>query len=174
MRPQDQLQHPLIHAALSNVLPEQHHMKPDRVVVSNTTLAVPPLPGGPSSWDIAVDFDAVAVIFNLRSVRTVAEGAGKAGVIGIATRSILEASCASLGGYTSIPISAQNSWYTKPGGSLLLSHKVFDNAGEYIALTDAHLTLTGPTTRVLRLWWTNYAASYKTLDARGLVGVLGD
>jgi len=174
MRPEDILQHPTLHSALTGVLPDQHHKKPTRVVVSNTSLVVPPLPGGPSNWDIPVDFDAVAVTLNLRSVRTVAEGGGKAGVIGIATRSILEATCASLGGYTSISISGQNSWYSKPGGSLLLSHKVFDSAGGYIALTEAYLTLTGPTTRVLRTTWTNFGSSNKTLSVSGVLGVVSE
>jgi len=173
MRLQDYLEHPLVHSSFAVTI-DQHHIKPSVVQATNTVLSVSPLPGGPGVWDIALPFDAQAVIFNLRSNRTVAEASGKAGVTGVASRLITKTSCASLGGHMDLSgYGSYNCIYSKPGGSTQLSHKVFASDGTDIALTDAWINLTGPTTRVLRTYWTNYGASYKTLDVTAQIAVLG-
>jgi len=165
--------HPLLHADLENIGVDQHHDQPENIEVSNTTLSVAPLPGDPGEWDITVPFEANVVMFSLRGIKTVAEGGAKSGVIGIATRSQLEASTVSVGGHGSITSGAYNAHYSKKAAAQNLSHKVFDSAGNYISLTNAYLYATGASTRVLRLVWTNYGASYKTLNCWGEVQVLG-
>lgn len=172
MRVESSLFHALDHSVYSNVLPSDHHLAPSNVEISNTSLSVDPLPGGPGVWNISVPYDAVAALFQLRSNRTVELGA-KAGVVGIATRSQLEASTMSVGGDVSITITAYAAIYSKVASAMNLSHKVFSSAGDDIALTDAYLVTTGPSTRVLRLVWTNYGASTKTLNCWGEVGILG-
>ena len=157
MRLEDLLAHPTVHAALTNVTSDQHHIRPSSIEIANTTLSVSPLPGGPGVWDIAMPFDAQVVSFSLRSNKTVEMAGAKAGVTGIATRSPIEATTASLGGHGSLGSTSYNAIYSKVGSALNLSHKVFSAAGDYIALTNAYLTLTGPSTRVLRTEWTNYA-----------------
>jgi len=164
---------PELHSALANVSIAQHHERPSTIETFNTSLVVPPLPGGPGVWDITVPFAAEAVIFAFRSNRTVMEGGGKAGVIGVATRNILETSCVSIGGYGSITVTGENAVYTKKSAALNLSHKVFDTPTHgYISLTDAWLNATGPSTRVLRTYWTNYSAGNLTLQCWAEIGVL--
>jgi hypothetical protein len=172
MRLEDALEHPTMHSALTNVLSGDHHRAPYRIAISNTTLVVPPLPGGPSNWDVSVPEDVVGAIVSLRSARTVEMAGGNAGVVVIVTRSSIEASSFSLGGNATLASAAYNAIYTKAASALNLSHKVFSSGGADISLTEAYLTLTGPSTRVLRLTWTNYSAGNRTLDARGEVVLL--
>lgn len=169
MRLQDYLEHPVIHSALTGVGAADHHSRPAPLSISNTTLVVPPLPGGPSNWDISVPEDVVAAVVSLRSAHLTEQAGGMAGVVAVATRSSLDASSISLGGHGILSSAAYNAIYTKAAAALNLSHKVFSAAGDLIALTEAYLTLTGPSTRVLRLTWTNYGFSNQTLDARGEV-----
>jgi hypothetical protein len=174
MRLDDALRHPTTHAALTDVTPDQHHDRPANTEVSNTSLAIAPLPGGPGVWDIAVPVDARVVMFSLRSNRTITpEGGGKAGVLGIATRSQSEASTASLGGHSIFTEASYNAIFTKVAGAMVLSHKVFSSTGIDVALTDAYLVLTAPDTRVLRTTWTNYGAAVATLNCWGEVQVIG-
>ena len=169
MRTRSHLEHPTLHAALTNVLTDQHHRQPSNLSVLNNTLTVYPLPGGPNDWDIPVPLDTVAAIVSLRSAHLTEQAGGMAGVIVVATRSSLDASSFSLGGHGILVSGAYNAIYTKAAAALNLSHKVWSTGGADIALTEAYLTLTGPTTRVLRLTWTNYSAGLRTLDARGEV-----
>jgi hypothetical protein len=173
MKLNDFLKHPLSHDGVSNVSEDQHHEQPENIEVSNTTLSVSPLPGGPGQWDITVPYEANVVMFSFRGIKTVAEGGGKSGIIGIATRSSLEASTVSLGGHGTISSGAYNASYSKKAAALYLSHKCFDSTGGNLALTDASLVATSGSTRVLRTTWTNFAASYKTLNVWGEVQVIG-
>lgn len=173
MRLPDPLESPTLHAALTAIGAEDHHLRPDVVEAVNTSLSVAPLPFGPGQWDIAVPLDALVVLFSIRSAHLTEQAGGMAGVTGIATRSSLEASTASLGGHGVLASGAYNAIYAKASAALNLSHKVFSSAGADISLSDAYLTLTGPTTRVLRLLWTNYSAGYRTLNAWAEIGVLG-
>lgn len=165
MRLEDTLRHPTLHSALSNVLADQHHNAPINIEAGNTTLSVAPLPGGPGTWDIAIPYDTIAVVFSIRSNRTIELANGKSGVTGIATRSSLDAATAGLGGHALITTTAYAHTYTKASAALYLSAKIFDSTGADIALTDAYLAATGPSTRVFRTTWTNFGASYKTLNA---------
>lgn len=173
MRLFDPLNHPLEHSVLTNVLEDQHHDRPENIEVANTTLQVYPLPSGPYVWDIAVPLNARVAKFSFRSNRSIAEGGGKAGVHGIATRSILETTTFSLGGNTSLTITAYNACYSKKASAMNLSHKVFSSGGNYICLTDAYLTLISGTERVLRTTWTNYGAAIYTLNCWGEVQIVG-
>lgn len=173
MRTESHIAHLLDHSGLANVTAEQHHIKPSNIEISNTALVVPPLPGGPSDWDISVPYDALVVLFQLRSNHTIELSNAKAGVVGIATRSSLQASTFSVGGHGTITSTAYAAFYSKVASALNLSHKVFDSAGADIALTEAYLTATGPSTRVLRLTWTNYSAGNRTLNVWGELGILG-
>jgi len=164
MRPEDALKHPTLHSAISNVLADQHHEAPSNIETSNTTLSVAPLPFGPGTWDVSVPYDTQAAIFSLRSNRTIELDTGKSGIVGVATRSSLHAATAGLGGHGVITTTAYAHCYAKAGGALYLSAKIFDSTGNYIALSNAYLTATGPSTRVFRTDWTNFAASYKTLN----------
>lgn len=173
MRLQDFIEHSLAHADYV-IGVDQHHIKPSSIQVANTSLSVSPLPGGPGVWDIALPYDAQVVLFSFRSNRTIAEGTGKAGVTGVASRNSLRSTAASLGGHSDlVGYGHYNCIYSKAGGSMQLSHKVFSDTGLYIALTDAWIETTGPTTRVLRTYWTNYGANYYTLNCWGQVAVLG-
>jgi hypothetical protein len=167
------LGHPTDHAGLSNVGIDQHHDQPENIEVVNTSLVVPPLPGDPKEWDIAVPLNAQVVKFSFRSNRTIAEGSAKAGVHGIATRSSLETTTFSLGGNSSTSITAYNAAYSKRAAAINLSHKIFSSTGDYIALTDAYLTLISASVRVFRTVWTNYGASNYTLNCWGQVQVIG-
>jgi hypothetical protein len=173
MRLEDELRHAIDHSVYSNIGVDDHHIKPSNIEVANTTLSVSPLPGGPNAWDISVPFDTKAVLFQFRSNRTIELAGAKAGLVGIATRSSLQATTASIGGDVLITTTAYAAIYSKVASALNLSHKVFSSAGDSISLTDAYLTLTGPSTRVLRLYWTNYSASFKTLNCWGELGLLG-
>jgi len=174
VRLSDFLEHPTIHSALSGVTVDQHHIRPSNVEISNTSLLVYPLPNPPATWDISVPFDAQAVIFSLRSSKSVEEGDARAGVTGLASRNQFYTSTASLGGNGDLGSAAYNAIYSKAAGALNLSHKVFNTeAGYYVSLTDAWLVATGPATRVLRTYWTNYGGSIYTLSCYGEVGVLG-
>jgi len=169
MRLQSYLEHPTLHSALSNVLAEQHHRRPYNMTISNTSLVVPPLPGGPSDWDISVPYDIVAAVIHLRSARVTELAGGMAGALVVVGRSSLEASSMSLGGHGNLISTSYNAIYTKAAAALNLSHKVFSSGGADISLTEAYLPATGPSSRVLRLTWTNYSAGNRTLDARGEV-----
>jgi hypothetical protein len=173
MRLQSSVKHPTDHDGLTNVSEDQHHDRPENIEVSNTSLSVYPLPGGPNDWDINVPLNARVVKFSFRSIRTSGEGGGKSGVTGIATRSSLEATVFSLGGHGSVALTSYNACYSKKASALNLSHKVFSSAGDDIVLTEAYLTLISGSQRVLRTTWTNYGASIKTLNCWGEVQVIG-
>lgn len=166
---------PELHKMLSNILPNQHHLQPYNIEVSNTTLNVSPLPGGPGVWDISIPYDTHVIKFGFRSPWTCAEGSGKAGIVGFTTRNgMTEATVMSAGGHGIISNTAYVAVYSKAAGAMNLSHKVFNALpGNYISLTDIYLTTTGPTTRVLRTQWTNYGTSYKTLNVWGEVQIIG-
>lgn len=173
MRLKDLPQAVLDHSDLSNITDDQHHLRPSVISASNTTLIVPPLPGGPGEWDIAVPFDTSLVLFSFRSPWAVELSGAVAGVTGVATRSSLDASTASLGGQGNVISAAYNAIYTKAGAALNLSHKVFDaELNNSIALTDVAITATGPSNRVLRTYWTNYSAGNRTLSVYAEIGVL--
>ena len=172
MRTEDWLEHPTAHAALSAIGVDQHHIRPSAIEDSETSLSISPPPGDPGEWDIAVPTDAECAIFSLRSIHTTEQAGGKAGVYGIANRSPIEASTVSLGGHGTLSSSAYNAIYSKAAAAQNLSHKVFDSTGGSIALTNAYLTLTGPSTRVLRTVWTNFSFAYKTLNAWIQIGIL--
>jgi hypothetical protein len=172
MRPEDLLRHPTLHSALSNVLPDQHHLAPYNLEVSNTSLSVSPLPGGPGVWDISVPFVTQAIVFSLRSNLTIELASGKSGVVGLATRSQFDAATAGLGGVATVTSTAYAHTYAKAASALYLSAKIFASTGADIALTDAYLVAPGPSTRVFRTVWTNFAAAYRTLNACGELLVL--
>lgn len=176
MRLQDFLEHALSHGDYSGITVDQHHIKPSSIQVSNTILVVPPLPGGPGQWDIALPFDAAAVLFNFVSAHVI-WGTGKAGVTGVAKRNsayATDTTVASLGGDQIFGgYGTYNCIYSKVSGALQLSHKIFSSGGADIALTDAWIETTSSTTRVLRTWWTNFAAANRTLNVWGEVAVLG-
>ncbi|MGD9156787.1 MAG: hypothetical protein PVG39_00135 [Desulfobacteraceae bacterium] len=174
MRLKEYREHPATHAALSNVGIDQHHDRPENIEVSNTSLLVYPLPSGPYTWDISVPLNAKVVKFSFRSNHTVAEGGGKAGVHGIATRNQFETTVFSLGGHGTTSITSYNAVYSKVASATNLSHKVFSQADtESVCLTDAYLTLISGTERVLRTIWTNYGGSIETLNCWGEVQVIG-
>lgn len=172
MRPSDPLMMPTAHGALSNVTPDQHHRKPTAISVSNTTQSVAPLPGGPGVWDIAVPYDTQVVSFSFRSIHVTEQAGATAGVTGIATRNMFDTSTVSVGGHGVLSSKSYNAVYTKAASAMNLSHKVFSSLGSDIALTNAYLTTTGPTTRVFRTEWTNYGYGNRTLHAYGEVGLL--
>lgn len=169
MRLDNWLEHPIVHSALTNVLPDQHHLRPSNLSVSNTSLLVYPLPAGPYDWDISVPYDTIAAVLTLRSANQTEQAGGQAGVVVIATRSSLDASSISLGGHGNLGSTAYNAIYSKASAALNLSHKVFSTTGGDISLTDCYLNATGPSTRVLRTSWTNYSFGLRTLDVRGEV-----
>jgi hypothetical protein len=164
MRPNDLLDQAILHSALTNVLPAQHHLAPYNIETSNTSLSVDPLPGGLGIWDISVDIAAQAVVASMRSVHSTEMAGAMAGLVGVFNRSSIEAAVSSLGGQGTLITTAYGAIYTKASGSLYLSHKIFDSSGDNIALTDAYLTLTSPSTRVLRTTWTNFSAGTVTLN----------
>lgn len=173
MRPQLSLFRPAAHSVLTNVTADQHHNQPVNVEFSDTTSTVEPLPGGPRIIDIEVPSETNIVMFNLRSLHTVAFASGKAGAIGIATDNTIEASCMSVGGHASLASTSYNAVYTKPSGASLLTHKVFDQSNNMtVALSDAHLVTSG-SGRYLRLAFTNYGAFFETLNVWGEIGVIG-
>lgn len=173
MRLQDFLRHPLIHSAFTNVGVDDHHDRPENIEVGNTSLVCSPAPGGPNDWDVSVPLEASVILFHFRGVVTTAEGGGKCGVIGVATRSSLEASTVSFGGHASIASGSYNAIYSKKAAAMNLSDKVFSSVGNNIALQEAYLTLTGPSTRVFRTTWQNYGFAYSILNVWGEIGVIG-
>jgi hypothetical protein len=173
MRLNEYLKHLLVHSGLSGIGIDDHHDQPEHIPAENTTLSVSPLPGGPGVWDIPVPLEASVVLFSFRSMHDVEMGSAKAGVTGVATRSQLQASSVSIGGDGTLTTASKVTFYCKPAAALNLSDKIFSAAGDFITLSDAYLYLTSPTTRVLRTQWTNYGASYLTLNARGHVAVIG-
>lgn len=173
MRPEDFVQHALDHAAYAGIGIDDHHDQPEHIPAENTTLVVPPLPGGPGVWDIAVPLNAAVVLFSFKSMHDLEMLNARSGVTGIATRSSIQASAVSIGGAGTMTTQSEVAFYTKPSAALNLSHKVFSSLGSDISLSDAFLFLTSPTTRVLRTYWTNYSASNQTLSARGHVAVIG-
>ena len=173
MRLTDHLEHPLLHAALTDIGVDDHHIRPSNIETSNTSLVVPPLPAGPGVWDIAVPLDALAVVFSMRSIIVTAEGGAKGGLNGVATRSSTEATTISMSAGWTVPWSPYIAVYSKPAGAMNLSHKMFSSLGDDISLTDAYLTLLNPTTRVLRTQWTNYSAGNRTLNCWVEIQVFG-
>lgn len=172
MRLPNWLEHPTVHSVLTNVGPDNHHRQPTALSAVNTTQVIPPLPGGPGVWDIAIPFDTLAVIFSLRSPHLGEAAGGMSGVTGIATRNSLDAATASLGGEGNLTSTSYSAMYAKAAAALNLSHKIFDSAGADISLTDIYLIATGPSTRVLRTQWTNYSAGNRTLSCYAELGLL--
>ena len=163
-----------VHAALINVGVGDHHDQPSHIVVSNNSLSVSPLPGGPGVWDIAVPYNARAVKFSFRGPHVVVTSDVRAGCHGVASRNQLETSTVSMGGWTTMSATNKVAFYSKKAATMNLSHKVFTVAGQHISLTDAWLYETVPgVTRVFRTQWTNYGYSYYTLDVLGNVAVVG-
>ena len=174
MRLEDFRDVPMTHDALNGVGIDDHHDQPEVIEAVNTSLSVEPLPGGPSTWDIPMPLNAEVVLFSFRAAKITGPGSnGRAGCTGIATRSSIEASSVSFANWATHPIHQLQAFYSKPAAALNLSHKVFTSSGNYVALTEAYLTLTGPSTRVLRTLWTNYGFSYYTLNAWGEIAVIG-
>jgi len=159
------------HDGAANVGVDDHHIRPSNIEDSNTTLSVAPLPGGPGTWDIAIPFDAVAVKATLRGpITTQPGGPGKVGVILICSRDFLEGSTVAFGSPTGS--SNYGALYSQAGGALYLSDKFFSNTYGEIALSNARIVQTGPSTRVLRLEFTNFAAGYRTLQCWAEIGVV--
>lgn len=174
MKLSDLLSHPMSHEPFINVGIDDHHDQPEIIEAVNTSLSVSPLPGGPGVWDIPVPLNAQVVAFSFKAAKATGPGGnGNAGVAGVATRSSIEASALSFADWSQHPIWQLPAFYSKPAASLNLSHKVFTASGEFISLTDIYLTLTGPSTRVLRTEWTNYGFAYYTLNAWGEIAVIG-
>jgi len=173
MRLEDFLRHAKDHGIYVNVGVDDHHLRPSNIEDSNTSLVVYPLPGGPGVWDISVPFDAKAAIFSFRSNHDSEMSGAKSGVVGVATRSQLEASTMSIGGHGTLSTSAYAATYSKKSAAIDLSHLIFSSAGDAICLTDAWLYQTAPSTRVLRTQWTNYSGSLATLNVWAEIGILG-
>lgn len=174
MRLVDLLSHPMTHEPFINVGIDDHHDQPEIIEAVNTSLSVEPLPGGPTTWDIAVPYNAQVVAFSFRGAKATGPGGtGRAGVAGVATRSSIEASALSFANWSQHPIHQIPAFYAKPAAALNLSHKVFTASGEFVSLSDIALVATGPSTRVLRTYWTNYGFSYYTLNAWGEIAVIG-
>lgn len=170
----DPLLHVLKHVAATDIGPDQHHIRPSNISISNTTQSITPLPGGPDDWDVAVPFDAMVARLVLRADWQTNDQGGEAGGHWIVTRTAyLDATGFSQGGPSGWQSGGYFGCFAKPAASLDLSHKVYTPSGPYIALTDAYLAQTGPSTRVLRMSWTNYGATYYTLHAVGEVQILG-
>jgi hypothetical protein len=117
-------------------------------------------------------YDAQAVMFSLQGGTPIAEGNARPGVIGVASRDSDGASTVSVGGPTSTAITAYCAAYSRPGGAANLSHKIFTTSGWYVSLTNAYLVAIGPSTRVLRLEFTNYGGSNYTLWCKGEIQVM--
>ena len=171
MRTRSSLKHRLDHTGLNGVTPDQHHLAPSNIETSNTTDTVDPLPGGPTIWDISVPYDAIAVHFAFRSNHSTEFSTAKAGVRGVATRSLLEASAFSVGGHGTLGTSSYHAVYSKKAACIDLSHTVFSASGDDICLTEAYLYESSPGVRVFRTVWTNYGVSTKTLSVYAEIGV---
>lgn len=173
MRVQDPLFHPLDHAGVTNVTPDQHHDAPENVEFSNTSLSCPPLPGGPTNLDVVIPDNANVAKFWLHSVKTVAQGGARAGCFGVCSSNSLRTSTYNTGGHVpSIIFGNYSQVYSKVASALNLSDKVFSSAGDYIALANAFITTSGPN-RVLRFEWTNYGFSTLTLNVWGEIAIIG-
>jgi len=172
MRLEDYLMRALDHGVYVNVGTHDHHDQPENIEVSNTTLSVQPLPGGPGVWEIDIPDEATLVMFSFRSNHTVANGGAKAGVIGVANDNSLHTTAMGLGGHGTLGTSAYNHVYAKPAAALNLSDKIFSAGGDLISLTEAYITGTVPN-RKLRTEWTNYGASTLTLNCWGQIAVIG-
>lgn len=170
----DPLLHVLKHAAATNVLPDQHHLRPSSISIANTTQSIEPLPGGPGVWDVAVPFDAKVARLTLRADWQTNDEGGEGGGHWIVTRTAyLEATGLNQSGPATWQSGSYFGFFAHPAASLDLSHKIYTPSGPYIALTDAYLAQTGASTRVLRMTFTNYGAAYYTLHAVGEVQILG-
>ena len=162
------------HAAATNVSEDQHHLRPSNISISNTTQSIEPAPGGPGIWDVSVPFDANVAVLTLRANWPTNDQGGHGGGTWRVTRTAyLEASGFSHWGPSSWQNGGYFGFFCKPANSIDLSHKVFTASGAYVALRDAYLAQTGPSTRVLRMSWFNYGSSYYTLYAVGEVEILG-
>jgi len=167
VRLQSHLEHPTVHAALTNVLHGQHHSRPDGLSFSDNSLTVYPQPFGPNALDITVPYETKAAVVSLRSPHVTEMAGGVAGAVLIVTRLSTEATGMSLGGHGVLATGSYNAIYSKAASAINLTHKVFSSAGGHISLTDILLYATGASTRVLRMWWTNYDPAIKTLDVIG-------
>jgi hypothetical protein len=169
----DPLLHVLKHVAATNVLPDQHHLRPLNISIANTTQAITPLPGGPTDVDFSVPFDAKVARLILRSSWQTNDVGGKAGGHWIVTRTAyLDAAGMCIGGPSAWQSGGYFGAFSKPATSIDLSPRVFDSGGN-VALRDAYLAQTGASTRVLRTSWVNYGASYYTIYAVGEIHILG-
>jgi len=172
-RAKDHLVHVLKHSAATGIGIDDHHRRPSNLSIANTSLAIEPLPGGPTQWDVAVPFDTKVAILALRSAWQTSDVGGAGGGCWIVTRTAyLDASGYTHGGPSSWQSGGYFGFNAKPGTSLDLSARIFTSSGQYVALTDAYLAQTGPSARVLRMSFTNYGSSYYTLHAVGEVQLL--
>jgi len=172
MRLQEFLDHAPAHPAFLNVGIDSHHDQPENIQVSNTVLVVPPLPGGPGVWTIALPDEATVVMFSLRSMQDVAMGGAKAGVVGIATANQFAATAMTLGGHGTLGTTAYNMVYSKAAAALNLSDKVFSSLGTGISLRECYIT-GGAGARVLHTEWTNYSAGLLTLNVWAEIAIIG-
>lgn len=171
MRLLDPLMHVPAHAGMTNVGIDDHHDQPENIEVSNTTLVVAPLPGGPGVWEITLPDEARVVMFTFRSIWNTWQAGAKAGVVGIAMDSSLRTTTMVLGGHGTQVTSSYNMVYSKVAAALNLSDKIFSAAGDNISLTECYIK-TSPSV-VLRTEWTNYSAGNLTLNVWGEIGVIG-
>jgi hypothetical protein len=168
------LRHIFKHSAATNVQPDQHHLCPSTIPIQNTTQSVSPLPGGPGIWDVAVPLNTKYVSLELVSGLQSNDAGGKRGGRWIATRTAwLEATGMSFGGPTNWRSGSYVGAFTKITGGTDVSHRIWTTSGSYIALSDVYLPLTSPTTRVLRMVFTNYGSSNYILTVYGEIEVLG-
>jgi len=164
------LQHAIDHDLYSDIGVDDHHDRPSAFHVSNTTLNVPPLPGGPAVWDISVPTNAKVVQFLFQGPKVVAPQSGKAGAGAIAYDAGYRATGQGIGAWTSMATTNYTSIWSLMVSSFI-GYKVFTASGEYVGLSNAYLLTSGG--RWLRTEWTNIGASNYTLTAKGIVAVLG-
>lgn len=168
------IRHVFKHAALTNVQSDQHHLPPEGIPIQNTTQSVPPLPGGPGYWQISVPFDTNYAGVSLVSGWQSNDVGGKRGGRWLVTRNQWQdATGMSWGGSTAWRNSCYVGMFSRVAGSLEVSHRIWTLSGLYISLTDAVITQTGPSSRVLQLEFTNYGASSYTLTVYGEIMVMG-
>jgi len=174
MLAQSPIRHVFKHSAATNILPEQHHLRPSIIPISNVVQQIEPLPGGPGVWDVAVPFDANIATIDLVSGWQANDVGGQRGGHWTATRTAwLEATGISFGGPTNWRNGSYVGVFSKVANALDISHRIWTTSGQYVALTDAYLYQTGPSTRVCRMVFTNYGGSYYTLTAYGQIGIIG-
>jgi len=171
MRPENFLEHALLHSVYDNIGIDDHHDAPENIEIANTTLSVPSLFVGPVNWDISIPEDAIVVAVTLRSNHTVQNGGAKAGVLVIATDEQFAATGMTLGGHGTITSTAYNMVYSKASSDANLSDKIFSNIGTDVSLSQAYIL--NSSGRKLRLEFTNYYASARTLNCWGEVAVIG-